>query len=160
MEYFKHKTLSIYIWLMIAAWPLMYILLSPVNNAIITFIAFMADFVVHVNKLRKMVYSEYKLIKGTQVTSVAVHIWLLFVISIKLVTMTCAWTALVGMHVYSPLYGWTNKNRVIMIYISFVLEIFCNGLYHRCYKKWIISYNVVSTDDAEIFPLSNRQIRD
>ena len=80
MEYFKHKTLSIYIWLMIAVWPLMYIFLSPVNNAIITFIAFMADFVVHVNKLRKMVYSEYKLIKGTQANSIGVHIWLLFVI--------------------------------------------------------------------------------
>ena len=117
MEYFKHKTLSIYIWLMIGSWPLMYIFLSPVNNAIITFIAFMADFVVHVNKLRKMVYSEYKLIKGTQANSIGVHVWLLFVIFIKLITMTCAWTALVGMHVYSPLYGWTNKNRVIMILV-------------------------------------------
>jgi len=153
MEYFKHKTLSIYIWLMIATWPLLYTLLTPVNNAIITFIAYMADLVVHVNKTRKMVYSEYSLVKGTKPNTFMVHMWLIFVIILKLITMTCAWTGLIGMHVYSPLYGWNNKNRVVMIYISFAIEILCNGIYNRCYKKWMISYNVISTDDAEVFPL-------
>ena len=145
---------------MVGVWPILYICLTPVNNAIITFIAYMADLVVHVNKLRKMVYSEYHLIKGIEAKSITVHIWLLFVIFLKILTMTCAWTALIGMHVYSPLYGWSNHSRVIMIYASFAIEMMSNAIYHRCYKKWIISYNVVSTDDAEIIPLSNRQISD
>ena len=64
MDYIKRKTLSIYLWCAIFIWPLIHYTISPANQAILTFIAFMCDFVVTLNKNRLMVYSEYKLIKS------------------------------------------------------------------------------------------------
>ena len=64
MDYFKHKTLSTFIWIAVFAWPFLHQTLSAPNHAILSFILYMADFVTFFNKNRMMVYSEYKLVKG------------------------------------------------------------------------------------------------
>ena len=154
MEYFKHKTLSIYIWLAIFLWPLLHYTVSPANQAILTFIAFMCDFVVTLNKNRLMVYAEYKLIKHVALITLRAHCWLLFIIFCRICQLMSTWLFIMCIHKFSPLIGTLDtKMTIILIYICIVLDIMLNGIYIRCYKKWIISYDVVSTYDTEL-PLS------
>ena len=154
MEYFKHKTLSIYIWSAIFIWPFLHNTISPSNNAILTFIIMMADLVVSLNKNRKMIYAEYKLIKGKDADTLKVHAWLIFIISSKIMQVVCSWAALICLHHYSPIYDFDRRNRVIYFYIALISDTIGHGIYHRCYKKWIITYSPVSTNDTELATLA------
>ena len=151
MDYIKRKTLSIYLWCAIFIWPLIHYTISPANQAILTFIAFMCDFVVTLNKNRLMVYSEYKLIKSIKNISLSAHSWLLFIIFCKICQLVSTWLFIICIHQFSPLNGsLETKMTIIIIYICIVLDILLNGIYSRCYKKWIISYDAVSTYDTEL----------
>ena len=158
MEYVKHKTLSIYIWICIFIWPCIHGLLSPSNNAILTLIIMTGDIVVTLNKNRKSVYSEYYLVKGKEVDSIRGHTWLIFIICSRVLQKVCAWVALICIHNYSPIYGGVYiLNRILLFYICLILDILTDGIYKRCYKKWIVSDEPISTNDAELPTFSRKQ---
>ena len=152
MEYFKNKTLTLYIWLAIFTWPLLHYIISPANQAILTFIAFTSDSVVHLNKNRIMVYSEYKIVNTNpnHVISARVHCWLILVILCRLGNLWSTWVLVMTLHKFSPLITLEPKIHIVLIYICIVLNILFHGIYRRCYKKWIIQYEPVSTYDAEL----------
>lgn len=150
MDYFKHKTLTVYMWLAIFIWPFLHNTISPSNNAILTFIILMADFVVCLNRNRKMIYAEYKLVKGKDADTLKAHSWLIFIIVSRLLQIICGWVALICLHHYSPIYDFDRRNRVIYFYIALTADLITNGIYHRCYKKWIITYTPISTNDTEL----------
>ena len=114
----------------------------------------MCDFVVTLNKNRIMVYSEYRLIKSIQNISLGAHGWLLFIIFCRICQLVSTWLFVMCVHKFSPIDGSMEPKRTIVVaYICIVLDIFFNGVYSRCYKKWIITYDTVSTYDTEL-PLS------
>lgn len=151
MEYLKHKTLSIYLWISVFLWPVLHILLSVSNHAIISFIIFMADMVIILNKNRRMVYSEYYLVKGTHPADFKSHVWLIFIIFIRLLQQFGAWISLACIHIYSPIiYFPSASSRIAVFYFFIVLDIMTEGIYRRCYKKWIVQYQPISTNDTEL----------
>lgn len=160
MEYFKHKTLSIYLWLAIFVWPVIHYILSPSNHIIFSMLLFTADMVIILNKNRKMIYAEYELVKGTSPNSFASHAWLIFIIFIRVIQQFSAWVVLSCIHIYSPiLLPASARERMTIFYFFVVLDIFTEGIYHRCYKKWIISYQPISTNDTEL-PTFSRKTSD
>jgi len=157
--YFKKisyfKKLSVFLAIAILIWPLMFTYLSPANLGIATFIIYMSDTVILVNKSRKMAYSEYKLIKGTDPTNLKSHCWLISVILIKLLQLNCHWVCAMSMHMYSPLFGLHIDHRLGLIYASIVCYIILDVIYIKCYKKWVTTYVSLSTNEAEsILPVT------
>jgi|APSaa5957512493_1039668.scaffolds.fasta_scaffold02154_9 hypothetical protein len=158
MEYLKHKTLSTFIWVAFFAWPFLHQTLSVPNHAILSFILYMADFVTFLNKNRKMVYSEYKLIKGADPQFLKTHLWLISILICRVIGQTTAWTAISAIHIFSPLYGFTLHGRLILLYTSMLFDILADGIYRRCYKKWVVHYDPVPlTNDTEILPGPGRK---
>ena len=161
MDYFKHKTLSTFIWIAVFAWPFLHQTLSAPNHAILSFILYMADFVTFFNKNRVMVYSEYKLVKGSEPSSLKTHLWLISIIVCRIVGQTSAWTSMSAIHIFSPLYGFTLHGRVIVLYTSVLLDILADGIYRRSYKRWVVHYDTIPlTNDTDILPTAGRKASD
>ncbi len=158
MDYLKHKTLSTFIWIAVFVWPLLHQFLSVPNHAILSFILFMADFVTFFNKNRIMVYSEYKLVKGKDPDSLWTHVWLISILGCRIIGQTSAWTTISAIHIFSPLYGLTLHGRFCLLYTSMLLDILADGIYRRCYKKWVVHYEAIPlTNDTEILPTTGRK---
>ena len=161
MDYLKHKTLSMFIWVAVFAWPLLHQFLSVPNHAILSFILYMADFVTFFNKNRMMVYSEYKLVKGHDPSSLMTHLWLISILVCRIIGQTTAWASMSAIHIFSPLYGFTLHGRAIVLYTSVLLDILADGIYRRCYKKWVVHYDALPlTNDTEILPAAGRKASD
>lgn len=144
------KKIPFFLSIIILIWPCIFIYMSPANNYIITFILYMSDIVTITNRNRKMVYSEYKLIKGKEPITITHHIWLISIILLKIVQTNCYWTLIMSIHIYSPIFSTKITQRLFMIYTSIILYILLEGIYQRIYKKWVTLYNVVSTNDTEL----------
>ena len=144
------KKIPFFLSIIILLWPILFTYMSPANNSIITFIFYMADIVTKTNDNRKMVYSEYSLLKGTLPTTAKQHAWLICIILIKIIQLNCYWCLIMSIHIYSPLFNFKITHRLFIIYTSIIVYIFFEGIYQRFYKKWIISYNIVSTNDTEL----------
>lgn len=144
------KKIPFFLSIIILIWPCIFVYTSPANNSIITFILYMSDIVTITNKNRKMVYNEYKLIKGTEPTTIKHHLWLISIIILKIVQTNCYWVLIMSIHIYSPIFNTKITRRLFMIYTSIILYILLEGIYQRIYKKWVITYNVVSTNDTEL----------
>ena len=140
------KQISTPIAIVTFAWPIIFTYTAPANNAIITFIFYMFDLTITVNNARIMVYSEYKLLKGTDPSTFKTHMWLFSVILTKYMQLNCVWLIALSIHLYSPLY--THSHRFLLMYISMCIYMMLELTYQKCYKKWVISYGVLSTDDT------------
>lgn len=144
------KKIPFYLAITILILPLSFTYMSPANNSIITFILIMADIVTITNVNRKMVYSEYMLLKGNGPNTVKQHLWLVCVIMFKIIQLICLWTFTMSVHIYSPFFTFKISHRMFIIYTSIILYYLLEGVYFRMYKKWVITYNVVSTNDTEM----------
>jgi len=144
------KKIPFFISLIILIWPILFTYMSPANNSIVTFIFYMADSVTIINTNRKMVYSEYVLIKGIYPSTFKQHVWLISIVILRFIQMNCYWMLIMSIHIYSPLFSFRITHRLVIIYTSIVIYITFEAIYQRFYKKWIISYNVISTNDTEL----------
>lgn len=144
------KKIPFYLTITILILPLSFTYMSPANNSIITFILIMADIVTITNVNRKMVYLEYMLLKGNSPNTVKQHLWLVCVIMFKIIQLICLWTFTMSVHIYSPFFSFKISHRMFIIYTSIILYYLLEGVYFRMYKKWVITYNAVSTNDTEM----------
>ena len=119
------------------------------TNIILTFIIFIADIIIDFNKNRRMVYSEYNLVRGHYPKNIRSNIWLASVIFTKTVQNVCIWSILTTVHIFSPLYYWELHARAYALYSSLVLYFIASGVYERSYRKWVVNYSTLSTDDTE-----------
>ena len=116
---------------------------------------------IELNKNRKMVYSEYKLVKGHDPKTLLTHLWLIFILGCRITGQTTAWTTMASIHIFSPLYGFTLHGRLLMLYTSVLLDILADGIYRRCYKKWVVQYDSMPlTNDTEVLPGAGRKASD
>jgi hypothetical protein len=139
-----------FLFCMFMSWPILFTYLSPANNSIITFIFYICDHLTVLKKNIKMVHSEYVLLNGHEPKALQVHIWLCFIVLIKIIQLNCCWIVAMAVHLYSPLFNIHINHRLVMIYFFIVLYYLMESLYIRYYKTWIVKYNVVSTNDAEV----------
>jgi len=139
---------SYYKYCIVFMWPL----LSFGNvstNIILSFILFMADVVTDFNKNRRMVYSEYHLVRGHYPKNVRGNVWLACVIFTKTTQNICLWSMLTSVHIFSPWYNLGLHVRSYILYSSLVLYFISRGVYERSYKKWVVHYSALSTHDTE-----------
>ncbi len=139
-------------------WPILS-MFNHTNNIIITFIFYTADIVTRFNQQRKTIYAEYTLVIGNPPNTILAHLWILCVIVTKNIELTAIWVAASFVHIYSPLYDLTLVTRLLGFYISLLVLAISKGIYWRCYRKWAVSYTVLSTNDAEM-PVTLGQRRD
>ena len=138
---------SYYKYCIIFLWPILSFG-NVATNIILTFILFMADMVTEFNKNRRMVYSEYNLVRGHYPKNTRANLWLAGVILTKSVQHICLWLILTSVHIFSPWYHIDLHIRAYALYSSLVLYFISRGVYERSYKKWVVQYSAVSTDET------------
>ena len=118
------------------------------TNIILTFMVFMADMVIDFNKDRRMVYSEYNLKRGHSPKNTRVNIWLTCIIFTKTLQNICVWSMLTSIHIFSPWYHIDLHIRAYILYSSLVVYFISRGVYERSYRKWVVNYSTLSTEDT------------
>ena len=85
---------------------------------------------------RKMVYSEYVLIKGISPSTFKQHVWLITIVILRFIQMNCYWMLIMSIHIYSPLFSFKITHRLVIIYTSIIIYITLEAIYQRFYKKY------------------------
>ena len=138
---------SYYKYSIVFIWPILSFG-NVTTNIILSFILLMADIVTDFNKNRRMVYSEYQLVQGHYPKHTSSNLWLACIIFTKTIQNLCLWSMLTSAHIFSPWYYVDLHVRAYLLYSSLVLYFISRGVYERSYKKWVVNYSTLSTDDT------------
>lgn len=126
-------------------WPLIY--MYPANNGILTLSFYVFDSMQVILKCNKMVQSEYILLTGSVPNTSKVKTWLYGIVLCKFLQNTAAWFFVASVHLYSPLF-----KHIYNVYLSAMLYAGTEYTYQTYYKKWVLTYGVILSDDTDLSP--------